>query len=63
MPGNEDVAVPRESEVFPQHASFIHELASELEPEEQEMLQELLTKLGKGLAHASAREPEPAPGY
>lgn len=44
------------SEAFPQHASFIRELASELEPEEQEKLRELLKKLGRGLAGTSAPE-------
>lgn len=37
------------SEVFPGHATFVHELASVLEPEEQETLRTLLKKLGKGI--------------
>jgi MarR family transcriptional regulator, 2-MHQ and catechol-resistance regulon repressor len=37
------------AEVFPGHASFVHELVSVLDPEEQETLRTLLKKLGKGI--------------
>ena len=48
------------SDVFLTHASFIRELASGLEPEEQETLRELLKKLGKGLASDSTPASEAA---
>lgn len=35
---------------FPHHATFIHGLASHLEPDEQEELRRLLKKLGKSIA-------------
>jgi len=44
------------TEVFPGHASFIRELASVLEPDEQELLRELLKKLGKGIPLRSTDE-------
>lgn len=37
------------ADVFPGHASYICELASVLEPEEQDLLRDLLKKLGKGI--------------
>ena len=39
-------------EVFPGHATFIHELTDGLDPKEQETLRELLKKWGRGLAEA-----------
>lgn len=44
------------SDVFPEHASFIRELSSELEPEEQETLRRLLKRLGKGIGSDSFSE-------
>jgi MarR family 2-MHQ and catechol resistance regulon transcriptional repressor len=38
------------AELFPRHAAAIAELASELEPDEQEALRDLLKRLGKGIA-------------
>jgi MarR family transcriptional regulator, 2-MHQ and catechol-resistance regulon repressor len=37
------------TDVFPGHASFIGELASVLDPQEQDLLRDLLKKLGKGI--------------
>lgn len=37
-------------DVFPGHARFVEELASHLEPDEQEELRRLLKKLGMGVA-------------
>ena len=44
------------SDVFPEHASFIRELSSQLGPEEQETLRRLLKKLGKGIGSDSFSE-------
>jgi len=41
------------AEVFPDHAAFIRELASVLEPEECDELRRLLKKLGKSVAARS----------
>ena len=40
----------RIAEIFPGHADYVHELAGQLDPEEQELLRNLLRKLGKGIA-------------
>jgi len=42
------------ADVFPGHASYIGELASVLEPEEQDLLRDLLKKLGKGILQRNA---------
>ena len=42
-------------DVFPGHATFIHEQAEVLAPEDQELLRDLLKELGKGIAE---RQPD-----
>ena len=51
------------SDAFPEHATFIRELTSELAPDEQEALRALLKKLGTRLADAQEphAEAEPTP--
>ncbi len=48
--------------VFPQHAGFIHESVSVLDAGDQELLRELLKKLGKGLADSTEPLPRPSDG-
>jgi MarR family 2-MHQ and catechol resistance regulon transcriptional repressor len=45
--------------VFPEHRRFVCDLASQLDPEEQNQLRALLKKLGKGIAH-DCHENEPS---
>ena len=41
------------TEVFPGHASFIHDLMAALDPDEQEQARDLLKRLGKGIAEST----------